>query len=367
MTCDQYRFGSGLVSSLQDQPLFYFPVGYPHGGNVPQPQPSATGAASSDLPFTSAALSSQTRTVPAATHGHTASYSPYLPLTRGPDISNVLSDMRVPISHDAHDQSHFGVPLPKASHAQDESSEHLRWPVPIQDFPPTGQGPAVGPTEYEQHTSSTISDVGGDPAVSTHSLDTFNEFSDTTWSDDTFTHHQAAPVTDSASSDAALNSSHKHSFTSVHPTSQEHCSWPIHPAAVQQYTSRTQHLGRHVHDNRPLDGQNAATDGGKVDPDMEATLAAITEFVRPLLSSTHHSDSVRQNRIGSAESGDSTALCGNPAPPAGKPRKKRGEFAQHKLKETNATREMKACVTCRKQKIRVSAPVQITRYSCSVC
>lgn len=273
----------------------------------------------------------------------------------------MLSNMRVPISHDIHDQSHFRVPFPEVSHAKDENPEHLRWPVPLQDFPPTGQGPAVGPTDYEQHTSSTISDVGGYPAVSTHSPDPFNEFSDTTWSDGTVTHHQAAPVTDSASSDAALNGSHRHGFTSVHPTSQEHYSWPIHPAADQQYTPQTQHLGRHVHDNHPLDGQNAATDGGKVDPDMEATIAAITEFVRPSLSSTHHPDSVPQNRIGSAESGKSTALCGNSAPRAGKPRKKRGEFAQDKLKETNATREMKACVTCRKQKIRVSAPVWIPR------
>ncbi|OIW29433.1 hypothetical protein CONLIGDRAFT_680282 [Coniochaeta ligniaria NRRL 30616] len=199
---------------------------------------------------------------------------------------------------------------------------------------------------------------------------------------------------------------------SVHPTGQEQDSWADHDsltirlAVIEQYQQPTQHLGRYVGVVHPMDGRYNAQDGGTANSDVEETVIADDDDVRakvesvrgsisstnsggdthPYSSSSNSSyvnlsspSSVRQGGAQHAPSsgndpttestgtGYRSAVPGNPALPVKKERKKRSEFERDKLEETNLTRKYKACVACRKQKIRCTVSEEGPEAPCAKC
>ncbi|KAH8909177.1 hypothetical protein BR93DRAFT_536278 [Coniochaeta sp. PMI_546] len=367
--------------------------------HISQSQSPTTALTGLGLPLPSVNRSFPPGPLPTSAQSQTPPYTPYTPYNSeisGSDNAYLPTDMRVPTSPTGGQKQYRGS-YPEVHQARDHFTVHSPSSVPLHRLTQYDQVLAVGSTDYAQQPSRTVPGVEGYPAVLPRSLNTFHEFSNGPGSA-AITHDYAAPVIGSDSSDAAFGGSLRQGPMSAHPTGLEHDSWSDHDsltirlAVTQQYEQQqTQNLGRYIEVLHPLDEPYNAQDGDTTYSDVEETIIADDDEVgakmqtmRSLASSTNSVDdpypyssssnssyinlsspsSIQQDGAEHAcysrndsitesmGTEDFTIVPRNSSLPDKKPRKKRGEFERDKLEETNKTRLMKACVACRKQKIR---------------
>lgn len=226
----------------------------------------------------------------------------------------------------------------------------------------------------------------GSPPQSTLSSNAVNDFYNPLYPAPG-TRRYSAPIMDSNNPYAGFNSPSRHPSMSIHPSGDQHDTWPDeHALPIRQavvsgpYEQHTQHLGRYVKVINPVDGKSPIQDGHSAFSDVEEAVVADdddeletkAEMVRGSVPTVDDLSSYgsqcqlsRSSSYVHLSSPSSVRVVQeNPALPDTKSeRKKRGRFDDDARDETNKTRTLKACVSCRQQRMRVS-PLVNSPLSC---
>jgi len=400
-TGDQHPLSGGLDPFLYDG--VDLPVSHlPHTDislRIPPLQSLATHIASSSVSLAYTTQSSRLWPAPASAHDHTPCYTPSSPATSGWVAPYPQSATHVPLAHDGVPRSQQITPFLVTGHADEQGPAHSEWSLISDRFWQFDPVSMEGSVTYIMQSPPPMSSLGC-PPPSDFTLSAGNQLYNPLCPT-SGVRRFSCPVMDSNSLYTPGDAS-KHSPTSIYPSGHQQDPWsdhdslPFRPTAVSQpYQQQLQQLGPYVEVLRPSHGQQGnAQDSQSTLSDVDERVVADddqygikAEGLRGSISSSddlqsyssqsqpssgswlelsspesfRHDDSKnpiysRSNSVADLPLADGfTLVPENPGPPDRKSkRKNRRPFDSKALYETNRTRMRKACVACRKQKVRVS-------------